>query len=306
MHPVLLSFRVAGTQVILHAYSTFYVLAWVAAVALGTVIAGRRGMCRWRAFLVYTAALLIGTAGARLLDVGMRWGYYAEDARRVYALGFRGFALYGGLLLALAAGLLLSRAVRLPVWRLADSAVPALAAGIILMRFGCFLNGCCFGTATSLPWGVTYPPGSPAWTLQLTTGQIGLFGGQNAVHAVHPTQLYEAVAALLLGALAVWLMHRQRAEDGRLTGHGVPFLAFLLGFTLFRFSNNFLRARLPSMTAPEWVYPALYLALAIGMAVALMRRTRGSESRARATLPDDEAQPTAEQGRAECSGTPPA
>jgi phosphatidylglycerol:prolipoprotein diacylglycerol transferase len=274
MHPVLLSFQLAGTEVVLRAYSTFYVLAWVVAVALGTVIARRRGSSWRRALVVFAGALGVGIAGARLLDLGMNWGYYAQDTSRIYALEFRGFSLYGGLILALTAGLLLAKAFRLPAWRLADGAVPAMVAGIVVMRVGCLLNGCCFGTVTSLPWGVRYPPGSSAWAQQLTAGQTGLLGFAGAVRPVHPTQVYEMIAALFMGTLAVWLMRRQGAGGGRLTSSGIPFLAFLLGFTLFRFVNNFLRVQPPSMTAPSWVYPAFYSAICAGLVVVLILRLR--------------------------------
>ncbi len=201
MHPVLLSFHLGATEVTLRAYGTFYVLAFVVAVALGTLIAWRQGFAWRRALAVFAGALTAGVVGARLLDLVSNWSYYAEDISRIYALDFRGFSLYGGLVLALSTGLILARALHLPVWRLADSAVPALAVGIGLMRVGCFLNGCCFGTSTSLPWAITYPPGSSAWAQQLGTGEIGLLGFAGTMRPVHPTQLYEIVAALLLGAL---------------------------------------------------------------------------------------------------------
>jgi phosphatidylglycerol:prolipoprotein diacylglycerol transferase len=37
-------------------------------------------------------------------------------------------------------------------------AVPSLALGLFLTRIACFLNGCCFGTVCTLPWGVIFPP----------------------------------------------------------------------------------------------------------------------------------------------------
>jgi phosphatidylglycerol:prolipoprotein diacylglycerol transferase len=274
MHPVLLSFHLAGAEVVLGAYSTFYVLAWVVAVAFGTVVAWRRGFSWWRVLVTFAVALAVGVIGARLLDLGVNWGYYSEDFSRAYSLGLRGFSLYGGLALALATGLLLSRVFRLPLWRLADSAVPALAAGIVLMRIGCFLNGCCFGTITSLPWGVTYPSGSAAWAHQLATGKTGLLGFAGAVRPVHPTQLYELIAALVFGAVAIWLLRRRDGQGAPLTPSGVPFLAFALGFTLFRLGNNFLRAQLPTIATPAWFYPAFYLVICAGVTALLVWRLR--------------------------------
>jgi len=292
MHPVLLTFRLGGAEVVLGAYSTLYVLAWVVALALGTVIAWRRGLPLWRALLLYGGALVVGIAGARLLDLATNWGVYAEDPAQIFSFEFRGFSLYGGLILALAAGALLSWALRLPLWKLADSAVPAIAAGIVLMRTGCFLKGCCFGTVTSLPWGVTFPTGSPAWSRQLVSGESGLLGFTGLVHPVHPTQIYEMIAALVFGGLAVWLMLRRRAAArGSLAGPsgagaaapgvsrvaaGVPFLVFALGFTLFRVAEYYLRPRSLTATEPGWFYPVLYAVIIAAVAALLIWRTMRS------------------------------
>jgi phosphatidylglycerol:prolipoprotein diacylglycerol transferase len=278
MHPILATFTLGETTVVLRAYSTFYVLAWVVATVLATVVAWRRGISWWRALATFALALAVGVVGARLLDLEVNWGYYAEDTGRIYDLGFRGFSLYGGLILALVTAALLTRAFRLPLWRLADSAVPALAAGIVLMRTGCFLNGCCFGTATSLPWGVTYPSGGEAWgavlAQQLLTGKTGILGFAGIVKPVHPTQLYEIVAAVALCGLAVWLLRRRDPNGGPRTASGVPFLAFALGFTLFRLGDHFLRAKPTTIAVPHWFYPLLYSLICVGILGVIIWRDR--------------------------------
>ena len=87
MHPILARFTIGGAEVVLRAYPVFYVLAGVVAIALATVVASRRGI-RWtRALLVFGLSLAIGVVGARLLDLGVNWGYYAEDTSRIYSLG---------------------------------------------------------------------------------------------------------------------------------------------------------------------------------------------------------------------------
>ena len=293
MHPVLLTFHVGSTEVVLGAYSAFYALAWVVALALATIVARRRGLSCWRALLLYAVALVIGVIGARLLDVATNWGAYADDPSLVYTLGFRGFSLYGGLALAIGAGALLARPLRLPLWRLADSAVPAMTAAIVLMRTGCYLRGCCFGTVTSVPWGVTFPAGSPAWNYQLASGQSGVLGFTGLVRPVHPTQIYELIVALLLCAVAVWFMVgpgeaagapaarfgeaggaqvRRRASGRWRPAAGAPFLVFMLGFTLFRVAEYYLRPRPLTATGPGWFYPALYAVIIVGVAAVLAWR----------------------------------
>lgn len=266
MRQVLLEFTVGGISAELRAYSTFYALAWLMGPLVAAWVASRRGLGPGRALAVYVPALAAGIMGARVLDLFVAWGFYADDPSRIWGLSFRGFSLYGGLVVATAGAILLARSLRLPVWRLADCAVPGLVVGIVLMRTGCFLNGCCFGTITDVPWGVVFPSGSPAWAYQLSSGAGGVLGTLlGHVKPVHPTQLYEMAAALVLGAGSWWLTRRH-------TPDGVPFLSFALGFTVFRAANGLLRQRLDIITAPVWFYPAFYLVLAVVLTALIVRR----------------------------------
>jgi phosphatidylglycerol:prolipoprotein diacylglycerol transferase len=238
--------------------------------------------------VMYVAVLALGYVGARLLDIATQWGVYSEDPSLVYSAAFRGFSLYGGLVLAAVAVALLVRPLRVPLWRFADSTVPGLVAAVVLMRVGCFLRGCCFGNETALPWGVTFPVGSPAWSYQFATGRTGVLGLTGLVHPVHPTQLYEMLAALVVGGVAMWLMGPHPAAPGasagagparRTAGHlrvpaGVGFLAFALGFTLFRVAELFLRPRSLGVTAPAWLYPVLYSVIIVATAAVLVWRLR--------------------------------
>ena len=262
MSPILLRFALGGHEVALGAYSTFYMLAWLLAPLAGAWVASRRGLpCKSVAALYYLA-LGAGILGARVFDLGIAWRFYAQEPARIWSLNFQGFSLYGGLLIATLAGIALARVWKLPVWRLADSAVPALALGIVLMRTGCFLRGCCYGIETELPWGVRFPMGSPAWAAQLLSGKTGIMGFGGSVLPVHPTQLYEMAGALLVAAIALLIMRRTRRD-------GPAFLTFAIGFTLVRLANGLLRARQSVITAPTWFYPAFYLLLT-GVLLALL------------------------------------
>ncbi|TDB37979.1 MAG: prolipoprotein diacylglyceryl transferase [Actinobacteria bacterium] len=276
MRPELLSFTLGGADITLRAYSTLYTLAFALAPLLGAWYARRRGLPWKRALAVYAGALVCGIVGARILDLFIASRLYAEDPSRIWAFSFTGFSLYGGLVLATFAGVALARVARTSAWQLADAAVPALVLGQVLMRTGCFLNGCCFGKMTELPWGVEFQPATAAWSYQLTTGASGLLGTLlGTVRPVHPTQLYEMGGAVVCGAIALWLIRRH--PDGTRAGAGVGFLAYALGFTLVRLGNGFLRARVNTITAPEWFYPVLYLTLAAILAGLLVWRARAGK-----------------------------
>src|SRR5919202_7107424 len=74
----------------------------------------------------------------------------------------------------------------LPKLGVLASATPALAVGHAIGRIGCFLVGDDYGRPTDLPWAVAFPEGLPPTT-----------------DRVHPTQLYEMAALLVLAAVLI-------------------------------------------------------------------------------------------------------
>jgi phosphatidylglycerol---prolipoprotein diacylglyceryl transferase len=284
MHPVLMWLQLGDHKVAVGSYSTFMTLGWIAMVAVAIGVAHMRGLPWRRVLVVFAGALLGGVAGARVLDVATNSGLHAESVHLLWRASFQGFALYGGLVCGALVAVALARLLRLPVWKLADCSVPALAIGIALMRTGCFLRGCCFGVASDLPWAVTFPTGSPAWAQQLLSGQTGILGMAGGMHPVHPTQLYELGAALLLAAAALAWQRWRGLPDG------AGFLTFAIGFTLFRAANGVLRVPLPDEGTPGWFYPVLYAAVVVVAGATLgvrlvQRRSSASPSAAAAGPP---------------------
>jgi len=111
--------------------------------------------------------------------------------------GIAGLNLYGGVILALLGTLVYCRLKRLSVLDMFDYFAPTLGIGLVLTRIGCFLNGCCFGTPTDLPWGITFPVGSIPHSV---------FGG---VH-LHPAQIYSSLYGLGLALLLHYMLKHRR------------------------------------------------------------------------------------------------
>jgi len=145
-----------------------------------------------------------------------------------------GFVFYGGLVLAVAFGIWFIRRHRLPLLPLLDAGGWAVPFGLFWGRIGCFLGGCCFGERTDLPWGVSFPPYSPASDLHHHMGWIASRNEWSL--PVHPTQLYEALFALALSAAILWWLGPRRRYQGQL------FLAFVGGYAVFRFLVEFIRS----------------------------------------------------------------
>lgn len=213
-----------------------YYLMYAAAIVLGTYLAVRDAERKaLNPVSVFRAGLVIVTAamvGARLFVVAQYWGYYRlhlADIPKVWDGGTASTGAYiGGLVAAFGA----AKWYRLPMARFFDCCAPAVAMAIVLGRIGCFLNGCCYGSISELPWAVCFPPGAGPYHDHLTQGLITV--GQNSL-SVHPTQLYEALYGLVIfGVLASY--RRIQERDGEI----VALLFFL--YPAGRFFNEFLRA----------------------------------------------------------------
>ena len=128
--------------------------------------------------------------------------------------------------------------------RLGNYLVPSLCLGIALGRLGCFFTGCCYGTPPTLPWGVDF--------------------GDHVLR--HPTQLYEALFAL--GLLAIAQLTLERWEPGKL------FRAFMIAYFAWRFAIEFIRVN-PVAAFGLTYYQIASAAIVLGYAAKLYLESMG-------------------------------
>jgi len=253
-------------------YRLFLILALCVTVAAAIWSVKKSGLDFKRASWTLAAAALTFFVGARLFNIIIRPELYLEQPWRLWSLDASGFSLYGGILLAAVSVILLSSRGSKPkpkqsidchaqtvdgvirddnfIWKFGDAVAPAFGLGLAVMRVGCFLNGCCFGRPTNLPWGIEYPLFSDAHFWQLSRGLTDAF----TVLPVHPTQLYELAYSFAGAVLAYWLWRKKLTP-------GTAILSFALWLTVFRLLNHFLRAFPYATSVTDCLYPAFYLAL---------------------------------------------
>jgi phosphatidylglycerol:prolipoprotein diacylglycerol transferase len=190
-----------------------YGVMLLVAAAAGTWLSIRRGRAvGFDADTIMALALevfLWGLVGARLFYViEYREQFFPAGKSLVQALpdvlnlAAGGLVVFGSLPTAALAAWRFAARRGLPLLKLADCVAPGLLVGLALGRLGCFLNGCCYGGPCDLPWAVRFPPQSPPWLDQAARGLIPPAGGSWSL-PVHPAQLYAAVDAGILAALAV-------------------------------------------------------------------------------------------------------
>ncbi|MBI4545497.1 MAG: prolipoprotein diacylglyceryl transferase [Gemmatimonadetes bacterium] len=234
MYPVLI--EIGGFKLTtfgLMIFLSFLAGAWAQGVQLE-----RRGYSRELAWETLAWVAIAGILGAKLYYLGLHSrDLLANPLRELTARG--GLVWYGGLFGGILAFYWQVRKRNLPVAPLFDSVAPALALAYAVGRIGCFLVGDDYGLPTSSWVGIAFPEGTPPSTagyLRSVGADVPSQLPDSAILAVHPTQLYEVAAALVMFAI-LWKLARRRLAPGRL------FALYLAFYGLERFLVEFVRAK---------------------------------------------------------------
>jgi phosphatidylglycerol:prolipoprotein diacylglycerol transferase len=168
-------------------------LAFAAGIAIAMERAGRYRIDPLSVIDLSLFVLVGSILGSRALYVALNWSEFAGNPRAVLNVWEGGLAFYGGLIGGTLGGLVFARWRKVRLRVLADLVAPSIAFGYSIARLGCFLNGCCHGGPTHLPWGV-------------------VFSDSASLGPVHPTQLYSAFASWLAGVALLTIAPRVRAS----------------------------------------------------------------------------------------------
>lgn len=212
----------------MHSFGVLVALGFLVGLASAAYNARRAGL---NGEVVYDLAPWLvgaGLIGARLMYVISYWDrdFAGRPLREAFAVWNGGLVFYGGLILASLVGLWRIRAMKLPLWTMADCLAPGIAIGHTFGRMGCLLNGCCFGRPTSLPWAIHFPANH-------STAGAGL----------HPTQVYEALLNLAFFGLLMWAFPRRRFA-------GQIFALYLVGYAILRAVTEWFRGDYDYISRP--------------------------------------------------------
>lgn len=253
MLPILLKFGALEIR----SYGFFVALGFLAGILITLIYAGREKISRQAILDLAIYTIISSIAGARLFYVIGQWDFYRANPLEIIMVQNGGLVFLGGLLLALATVYFYARAKKVPLLNLLDAITPGTTLGYAIGRIGCFLNGCCFGLPTKLPWGVIFPKGSLA---EAYCPDLPL----------HPTQLYSSLAMLLAFLALVWL-YRKKKFDGQIIFLGLIF------YSVYRFLVEFFRyspVRWLHLTPSQWVVIPLFIFGVWGLAYLSKRNLR--------------------------------
>ncbi|MFA5815292.1 MAG: prolipoprotein diacylglyceryl transferase [Bacteroidales bacterium] len=194
-------------------YGLLYALGFVAGIYIITKMFKREGVNKDLVDSLFLFVVIGTVIGARLGHVFFYdWGYYSKHPVEIIKIWHGGLASHGGAIGIFLMGWLWSKKYKKSILWTADRVVvPAALAGAFI-RTGNLINSEIYGTAASVPWAFTF----------IREDNIPR----------HPTQIYEALAYLLIFAFLMYMYWKTdiRLKEGKLFGW---FMLLVFGFRFF-------------------------------------------------------------------------
>jgi len=195
-------------------------------------------------------SLILAIIGARLAFVIINWEMFAHRSGWIILEVWRGgLTFHGGVILVLIGFAVYCYRSGLPLGKMLDLLAPPLALGYAIGRIGCFLNGCCYGHPTELPWGVVFP----------AVDQV----------ARHPTQLYAFLFSLLVFFILLYLRRYSFSP-------GFVFTWLLVLHSAYRFVVEIFRVSSPFIYHLSLAQVFTVILVVMGLLFFLWQRKRGT------------------------------
>jgi phosphatidylglycerol---prolipoprotein diacylglyceryl transferase len=250
-----------------YTYGVLLAAAYLLGLKFAMVRAKKRGLDEARVLDLGIYIIISALVGAKLLLLVTDFHTFTSDPKELLTLARSGGVFYGGLILAVTVALWYIRKIRLPLWTTCDVFAPGIALGHVVGRFGCLFAGCCFGKPTTKPWGITF-------TDPFAAANVGTPLGV----PLHPTQLYEAGAELIILIVLLWSERKGRPFAGR------TFWLYMLLYAVSRFIIEFFRGddrgNVGVLSTSQFISVLLF-PLAIVMLVYLSRAVAPAPKRSR-------------------------
>ncbi len=207
-----------------YSYGVLLATAYLLGLRLAMSRARTRGLDPTTMLDLGIYIIISALVGAKLLLFVVEFDHYKSNLGELLSLARSGGVFYGGLILAVVVAFYYIWRKALPFWQTCDVFAPGIALGQTIGRLGCFAAGCCYGRPTSVPWAVTFTNPEAAANVGTPLGV-----------ALHPTQLYESGADLVILVLLLLTERRGRPFAGR------TFWLYMLLYGASRFVVEFYR-----------------------------------------------------------------
>lgn len=241
-------FKIPYINFTFNTYGFLLALAFITGLYVMGRLAASDGQDKQKVYDLGLWVLAASLIGSKLLMIVTEWdSFYRDNPRQIFSLDFfrSGGVFYGGFLGAVIASVIVMKVYKLPWWRTADAFAPGIAIGQAIGRLGCFSAGCCWGKPTTAWCGVHFSEkgheitGVPTMVRHLADPiQQNVWaerlGGLLAPIRLHPTQIYEAAATLLIFVVLLFVYRKRQF-------HGQVIIVYAMLYALARFIIEYWR-----------------------------------------------------------------
>lgn len=217
MYPILIEFGFLNLKIF--TYGLLVASGFFSGVLLAARWAKQDGLDQQRILDLCFYIALAALVGGRALYIIVEYRYFLSNPIEVLKFWKGGLVFYGGLIGAVSVSWYYMVKHKLPIWQVADVLAPCLALGQAVGRWGCFFAGCCYGVQTDVPWAITFIDPKSLAPLNV---------------ALHPTQIYLSLNALIIFGVLVWLRKRK-------SFNGQVFWVYGILYSIGRFIIEFYR-----------------------------------------------------------------
>ncbi|MBL8190642.1 MAG: prolipoprotein diacylglyceryl transferase [Acidobacteria bacterium] len=280
-------FKIPYLNFTIYTYGLLVALSFIVGLWVMSRLAARDGLDKQKVYDLGLWVLVASLVGSKLLLIITEWNdRYSGNIGAIFSLDFlrSNGVFYGGFIGAVIASVIVMRKYNMPWWRTADAFAPGIAIGHFIGRLGCFSAGCCWGEPTTAWCGVHFTEkgyeatGVPTIVSQLTDPiqqrvWADKLGSPDALVKLHPTQLYEA-AALLVIFIVLLVMFRHRKFHGQIV------LAYALLYATARFIVEFWRddprGELLNLSTSQFIAVLLFIGALVGLFLRLRSQAKSA------------------------------
>lgn len=201
-------------------YDFFIILGYITGISIIFILIKRQRFPLIESFAYVLFAVAASILGAKIVlwiwDFLQSPAFYIQNPGALWHWPQGRGSTFGALLGALLFSFWYLKKFRLPFWPMGDTVAPGIAVAQSLMKIGCFMAGCCYGTECRLPWAVTIP-------------------GQTISR--QPTQIYESLL-YFLNFLFLLIIFKKKKFPGQVIAF------YIINYSVLRFVVEYFRGDL--------------------------------------------------------------
>jgi len=206
----------------IHYYGLILVLAFIiSGIYSRKILLNKSLLSKKKIEDLFFYLIIFGLLGARLFHVFFfEWRYYSNNIIDIIKIWNGGLAIQGAIIAGLITLYIFCKKNKLSFFNISDNIVPFIALGQFIGRWGNYFNQELYGKPTEGWYGIF---------IELENRVLGYEG----FDYFHPTFFYESILNLILFIILINILKIKKL--------GLATLSYLLGYSIIRFSLEYIR-----------------------------------------------------------------